>query len=531
MRSPRAEASLLAIGVVCALYALGVHRPDADDAFYVNLAVAAIDRPELPLLARDTLHGRFDLPIHYPAYRLHSWELLNAAIAKLLGLPALAVFHFVAAAGAALLAPLAHAVLFRRLTPRWWIWTTLAWAVVLAAPGETHRWYGNFAFVRIWQGKGVFLFVLLPLVHAYALDFARRGDRRSWWALAAAQVAALGCTSSALWAAPVGAWMALACVLRPVPGDLRRFALGATASLYPIAAGLALRSDMSGAIPELARHFAPGAQLEAALTTALGDARLHAVCVVTLFAAFALCPRGLSRRFAIVLPLAVAGVLLNPWLDAWVRGNLTGPSHWRVMWALPVPALLALVAVSPFALRWRAAPRLWQPAACVALLVLFAVAVPRYPGFDPRNEGARLGWPALKVGPGFRFAKALNEMAPRQRVVAPQAISTWVPVSEGHAYPLSVRVYLRPLRERLGRIAYRDRIVMTHYADGIVDDPRAHAVFERGLDLYDVQAVCIRISEHAPRARATLRRAGFVKRLQTTGYEIWARADAAPSGV
>ena len=221
------ELSLLALASACALYTLFVHRPDADDSFYVNMAVAAIDHPELPLLAHDTLHGRFDLPIHYPTYRLHSYELWNAGIARLSGIAPLAVFHLVSATLAAMLVPLSQAVLFRRLTPRTWLFSTLVFVVVLAVPGETPRWYGNFAFVRMWQGKSILLFVFLPLIYAYALDFARRGDRRSWLRLAAAQIAGLGCSSTALWAGPVGALVAMSSVLRPLPGDLRRFGLGA----------------------------------------------------------------------------------------------------------------------------------------------------------------------------------------------------------------------------------------------------------------------------------------------------------------
>jgi hypothetical protein len=64
----------------------------------VNLAVAAIDYPELPLVARDILHGRFDLPILLVSYRLHSHELANAAVAWLTGIDTIPVFHWGATA-------------------------------------------------------------------------------------------------------------------------------------------------------------------------------------------------------------------------------------------------------------------------------------------------------------------------------------------------------------------------------------------------------------------------------------------------
>jgi hypothetical protein len=166
--------------------------------------------------------------------------------------------------------------------------------------------------------------------------------------------------------------------------------------------------------------------------------------------------------------------------------------------------------------------------ASLALIAALAILVPRYPGWSPRNEEARLGWPALKVGPGYRFAAALNELAPRQRVVAPMSVSTWVPVSHDHAYPMSVRFYLRPQRERIGEQAYRDRIRMTRFAGGDDLRARAAAAFERGLELYGVQAACIRNGPSAGTARDILRRSGFVNRLQATDMEIWVRA-ARPS--
>jgi len=92
-RGVKLEAALWSSAAVCALYALFAHRVDASDSFAVNLAVAAIDRPELPLLAVDTLHGRADLPIHLPEFRLHSLELGYAALAWLSGVQPVAIFH------------------------------------------------------------------------------------------------------------------------------------------------------------------------------------------------------------------------------------------------------------------------------------------------------------------------------------------------------------------------------------------------------------------------------------------------------
>jgi hypothetical protein len=524
-RSRAAERALCLLAIGCAVYALLVHRPDHDDAFYVDMAVSAVDLPELPLLSRDTLHGRFDLPIHYPSYRLHSYELWNAAIARVTGIPAIYAFHWLSAALAAALVAFAHAALFRSLLPRCWPWTTFALVVVLAAAGETHQWYGNFAFVRIWQGKAICLFVFLPLVYAYAIRFAQRGDPRSWLLLAAAQIAATGASATGVWAAPIAALSAAAAVLRPDRAGLRRLVVLALAPAYVVAAGLLVKSDMSATFASAEPAVrAAGERLADALHTVLGDGRLYHLGVAAPFLAWLCCPPGsLARRFAIAVPLAVTLVLLCPWADALVRDHVTGPAYWRALWVLPVPVLIALIAAAPVARGAGALPRV----ATLALLAAGGALLPRYPGWSARNEGAWLGWPALKVDPDYRWAVAVNELAPRQRVVAPMSVSTWVPVSHDHAYPMSVRFYLRPLRERLGEQAYRDRIRMTRFAGGEATGARAAAAFERGLELYGVQAACLRTAPEVGAARDILRRAGFVKRIQGTDMEIWARAGPA----
>lgn len=527
-RGRGSEATLAALAVLCAVYALVAHRPDSDDALYVNMAVAAVDRPDLPLLGSDTLHGLDGQPMVLPVYRLHSWELAIAALSWLTGVPAIAGFHWIAAALAGALVPLAHASLFRRLTPAIWPVTTAALVLVLLAVGETHRWYGNFGLVRIWQGKAVLLFVVMPLVYARALDFARRPDRAGWLRLAAAQVAALGCSATALWAAPAGAGMALASALRPDREGGRRLGLGALASGYPLAAGLLLKATTSQTIPELA---APGdviwgamtglpadvGQVERALVTALGQGRVLAFGIACLFLGWAACPPGPARRFAIALPLAAALVLLDPFCEDLVAANLTGPVYWRAAWALPVPVLFALVLVAPLRL-----PGAGGRVACAAALALFALGVPHTSGFSPRN-GVEIDWPRLKLSPEHLIAQRLDQIAPGLPVVAPGLVGTWVPVFHHHAYPLSVRHYLRTQRSRIGEEDYRERTLMTRFAAGDASDPQAAAVFARGLEHQHVQAVCLTLSATTPAARRILRAAGFERRLQTTDLEVWAR--------
>ncbi len=540
------ERALWLLGLAAALLTLAVHRPDLDDSFYVNVAVAAADFPGRALLSGDTLHGIPGLPLHQPIYRVQSYEILLGALSWLTGIPAIVCFHWIAAALAALFVPLAWAELFRLLTPRTWIFSVAALLLVLVAAGETHRFYSNFAFVRMWQGKSIYLFVALPLVYSQALRFALRPGVRRWLWLAAAQVAALGLSSSALWAGPAAALLAMSCALRPTRRGAALLALGALASVYVLAVGWWLmQGDIAAHDPLLERARVralrrvpppPGAELSEAFSSVLGTGRLHLVALATLAAGWALQGRGLARRFALVLPLGVWLVLLNPYLGRWLERSLTGPSYWRVFWALPVPALLALALTAPLQAQGSPARRRAGQLAAAGLCLAFALGAPRYSVLAAENRPVevrgelRLGWPDLKVPRSlyrsdYEWARALNESVPAgATVLAPEYIAGWVPTFHHHAHPLVAReAYLRKFLDRLGQPAVRQRRVMTHYVAGKELDTGAAERFRDGLDRFGVAAVCLAVTSRAPEARAILSEAGFERRLEGAEHELWVR--------
>jgi hypothetical protein len=516
---------LAAAGVVLTLIS---HRPDADDAFYVNVAVAAADVPGRPLLSADTMHGIPNLPLYLPVYRVHSYELLNGALAYLTGIPAIYCFHWLSAAFAALLVPLAHARLLRILTPRRWLATVATVMFVLIAAGETHRWYGNFSFVRLWQGKSIFLFVFMPLVYAYALRFAVRPNRRDWTMLGAAQIAAVGCSSSALWAAPAGAVIALCCAVRPSRDGLKAVVVGALTSLYVLGAAWATRASLQGMFfsgPPVDREADAGPVLRSALVTVLGDSRLLIFGILSLLTGWVFAPPGLCRRFAVVFPLAVLLGLLNPYTADWVTANVTGPAYWRSMWALPLPIVMALLLTSP--LRVGGDP--WRPgtrrAAWLILLTAFALLIPRYNGLSSEN-GVELTWPRLKVPEAaYRWAAAVNEsVPPGSHVVVPSDVDPWVVTFAHHAYPLLVRYYLHTWPNRLSSEELRDRVAMRRFADTPELVEATPQQFREGLDRFEVRAVCLVSSPKAGAARAVLEQAGFRQTLRQAGYELWVRS-------
>jgi hypothetical protein len=530
------EAVLWSLALAAVIFTLISHRSDYDDSIYVNFAVAAADQPEQPLLAKDTLHGIEGLPLSLAIYRLQSWELLLGAFSWLTGIPAIYCFHWVAAALAALLLPFAHARLFRLLVPRLWPWAVAASLVVLVATGETHRWYGNFAFVRIWQGKSLLVSILLPLVAAFAMEYMARPTGRRWLLLCAVQIAAVGANVTALWAAPAVALAGLVCAMEPTWKSLRSAALGALASSYILAAGAFAKKGVSAfVVPEEAvfNFGERGDLLLQALVEVLGKGHLLLFSLVTITLAWTLAPPGLGRRFAVGMPLAVWGLLLNPLVAPLVFKQVTGPAYWRLLWSLPLPILMSLVLISPLRLKGRFKRQLngqhqgrlrgwWGPALCLALLTAYALLVPTYSGFSPQNRVLIYLRPMLKVRwPMYRPAIQLNSsVPPGSYVLAPNNVSMWIPTLHHHVYPLRARHYLNLNRFYLGEEDFENRGAMMRYVagEGIKGDAN---LFRQGLSHYSVTGVCFKISEDAPRTRAILRSNQFSKKSSDKRFEIW----------
>ncbi len=526
------ELALWGMALVCVVVALVVHRPDYDDAFYVNVAVAAADFPEHALLAGDTLHGVENLPLHMPAHRIHSYELWNGALSYLTGVKAIFLFHWFSAALFAALVVLAHAKLFRQLVPRVWPWAVAALLVVLIGVGETHRWFGNFGLVRIWQGKGIYLFVFMPLVYSYAIAFALRPSTTRWLLLAAAQTAAVGCSSSAIWAAPVGALMAMCCVLRPTPTGLFRLAIGALTSSYVFTVGLLLKQKLQPMLAPMIEEHAFGSQLDNALKLTLGTENLLIFGLAAMLLAWAVSPRGLAQRFAIALPLAAWLVLLNPYMDRWVGSNLTGPSYWRAMWSIPIPILMVLLLIAPLHVGRTPRHRVLSRAAFALGCIAFLSFVPEFSAISERNVGAgtvgiRIGRPRRKVPDDlYRWASALNHSVPEGSfVVAPPDIGMWIPTMHHHSHPLQVRkLYLSRQRRNLGDEDVDLRMLMTQYVGGGAEQvPHASADFEKGLEKYAISGVILRNSGRAVEARRILEKSRFSRKLHSVSYELWVR--------
>lgn len=160
----RDRAIVLLVAIVAVLVTLVVTRPDPDDAFYMSIPATLLRFPHAPVLLHDTMYRMADLPLLLPVYRADSYEVLVGMLSRLSGIPHMAIAHLVLPALFAVFAVLGWARLLMRLVPERWATSLVILFLCVLALGEAHQSYGNFAFVRLFQGKAILATVMVPAV-------------------------------------------------------------------------------------------------------------------------------------------------------------------------------------------------------------------------------------------------------------------------------------------------------------------------------------------------------------------------------
>jgi hypothetical protein len=526
----REQAALWALAAVCALLPLFLHRSSMDDAYYLSLAVAAADDPRAALLAGDPLHGVSGVPLALPVYKVHALELLDAAIAHITPLRVLDVAHVLIPLVAGLLVPLAYARLLRLLVPGRWLWATAAAIVLLLFVGDALRGYGNFAFVLIHEGKAILLAAGIPLLVAFALEFAALPTLRRWLRLLAVQIAAIGLSSTALWLAPATVGLAIASATRPTARGLRTLLLGVASSGYVLAWGLALRRSMLVAFWSDWNISETNAWTHAtsALSVVLGDGAPLALWLLILIGGWSLASTRAHRMLASLFTLGFLLLLWNPYTANLVAAHVAGyPTYSRVFWLLPLPALAAAALTWPLeGIR----PRIAGAALAAAAVAGFSLWAPSQPTWHARNRG-RVGAPGWKVPDAeMRAARLVASYAsPGAAVLAPFDVSPWITTLHHHPHPLVVRrSYLSLLRGYTTIRERRQRLQLALLVSGIGSLDDAGRQLAWGIRRFSLEAVCL-ISTLPPSPAEEIRKALLIVSFEPVGnvpgYEVWARRE------
>jgi hypothetical protein len=308
------------------------------------------------------------------------------------GFEAINVMHIGMTAVAAFLMPLAYARLFRLLDPERFVWMLLVVVLFFTFEGSGDRGFSNQAFVRAFTGKSVMLNVAVPALACYGIALGRQPSLRALLLFTAAEISAIGLSSTALWLGPMVGMVAVAVPLALRVRSVRTLLLGLLGCAYVIALALWIRGQMihAAADEELAhnavaivtRRFVPKFEmLDRAFHQNMGPASMATLYVAMMVLAVPLCRTALARRYLAFFYLVLVLLLTNPYLISFLAHNVLGPSTApRAMWFAPMPAAVAIVftAVIPSVRAGFERRAFGVGAMLVAVTLLLVIAPTRY---------------------------------------------------------------------------------------------------------------------------------------------------------
>jgi hypothetical protein len=491
-----------------AVFSLFLVGPDADDAHYVHLSSWIAAHGVFPL--RDVAFSDQVFPALYfpPA---SSYEALVGTIGHATTIEAPAIVYLGVPPLASLLAVLA---LWRLL--RTWRVPMVALALSVSVlfllfDATQHNTLGAFFIGRMWQGKVLFLTILIPVLFALLHRYAERPARRSLGLLACAGAASVGLTTTAIFVVPI---VAIGCLAPLALRSLRRAAAGLAATAgYPIAAG-AVTLAVGGRNPDV---YTDADVIPRNLVhLVLGADWLALLAVVALLAGPLVLRRGVAGPMVAATVLLV-GCLVAPRVPA-VIFHLTGLGRvlWRLTWVLPTAALIGALATGLVG-RGRSPLLRALPAAVLGIAIVLA-GRPLWSAAGELNVAGRPSW---KRPPG-QIAAARTILAQARAgdiVLAPRPLSVTLLVISGEVTTVSPRGFYTAALKDVPGAHVPERQLLQRFvaiADGqrAGTPPRAEAVRD-ALRAVGVDLACI--PKTATAARGVVESAAYVPAAETRG--------------
>ncbi|MHC4711739.1 MAG: DUF6077 domain-containing protein [Planctomycetota bacterium] len=434
---------VLILAALCAALSLVINRPDADDVGFYHRALVQNERLDEPFLTGDTVHNVDGLPGLTTVHLMASYEIGTAFLARFTGLDALWLYQNGNCALAAFALPVIYYLLFRAfgLTPLSSLLASAGSVAFLWFDGNNHASIGNYAFVRLWQGKCILLTVLVPLVVLLFMRFWEKPNLRNWAVLFSAGVAAVGLSGTGLVVMPLLVFVVSVSAaihdiqyeISPPRWALTKVVFSNLASGYCVLLGLGL---LVGVIPSL-RDISHAEQVRwhaetwwVNLTYSLGTnwSVVWYCGLVVLGAAFA--PVRRKPRIALVSAAVTTVLCFNPLVGPiWLK--ILFNVYWRLVFVLPIAFSAGLLAAGlPVLLRGR----LVRPAN-LARLVAACLIVVVFAGHYRQATFYRSNAVTMKNPAEYRFdadalefSKLAAPLLDGRNLLAPVAIVNAIPL-------------------------------------------------------------------------------------------------------
>lgn len=512
--------ALIALTSVALAYV--VSRSDLDDSFYVAVASFLSVNPTHVIMSSDPMLGELGFPLIFPSYRFASFELLSGAIAYLLSVPAMDVYYIYLLPVWAVATVLAIFLLTKEIIPSHWLLAGVLTLLLTLLLGETHRSPANFSFVRIFQGKAVFLSVIVPTIfYLTAKFFSERGTKADLFLLACCQVVSVGLTNFGMLMGPVVGFGALVSnIPLALKGDLKKLYYAFVILLIPLPYLIIVALESSGS-PIM--NF--GVEGAADVWTSVFGSHQQYLVGFLILAGPVLAKDTVTKWRMAVPPLLLLAIYLNPWLAGFISKYVTTPPvYWRVVWSFPILVFAAvsfcMIMVELFE---RKNSRLIPAILSAFVVVLTFYSLP-FNTLRFENIGPFEGFATWKVSVAHLAVaqKAMDIDNDGGRLLAPDEIAGVISRFEHHPRLISTRgLYLDLMRPLVGEPESMPRKLLYDFVTSN-GAPQAEKI-RSALHLLDVSVIVLKSGIETSDVLTLLESEGFKKRELVNGYSIWAR--------
>ncbi|MER7891484.1 DUF6077 domain-containing protein [Micromonospora sp. NPDC094482] len=473
----------LVISGLVAISSFFLARNTPDDVYYVGKSVWVAERDIVPLrdflFTENVAHAMGSQP------PIASIEVFAGALGRVIGIHAASATWYVLLPIMAVLAILALWRLVHRWAPRrpMLAFTVAVAFLYLVAGGDAAL--GTFHLPRLYEGKGMFVSAVIPLMWLYLTEWFDTRSRRSLLLIVALSITAVGLTTTAAIILPMLAGAGAFAML--LVGRWKDALIaGAAAVAYPV--GSVVVSQL--VFPAVAATGADAAFFDAEYTyrRTLMVGVVGVVCGLALWCGPLLARRRTPALLAAGATLALSVLLVPGVLEALSAVSGISVVLWRVPWLLALPTLIGLLCTVDVPAPARALRRVASVGIAAAMVASFALfATPMWSPQSWVEVHDRPTWKLPQQRQGIAFwIKDLDR--PDGLVLAPSVIMrTSLVVTSRVRVVLPRDFYL--VEYDLNSDFAKDRLLLSRFADGRTQPTRAE--LEPALQRLDVGTICV----------------------------------------
>lgn len=509
--------------LIVLVFSYAISRSDLDDAFYAAVAAFASSNPAHALTMGDPMLGEIGLPLIFPSYRFASFELLAGAGGYLFSVPAIDFYYIYLLPIWVVTSILVIFLLTRELIPRYWLLTGCLALVLTLLLGEMHRSPANFSFVRLFQGKAVFLSVLVPAIfYLTTRYFSDRGTKADLLLLGGCQISSIGLSNFGMLMGPIAGFSALISnVLLVRSGYSKKFlyAFGVLFIPLPYLISVALESRGSPIITL-------GYESAENVWGSVFGAHQQYLVGVLLLAGPILAKDSVTRWRLTIPPLFLYAIFLNPFLSEFISKYVTTPPvYWRVVWSFPILIFAAISLRLIIAEYWERRFHIWIRILLILVVVFTGLYSLPFNTLRKENIGtidSFAEWKILKEH--LMVSKiAMENVSDDGRVLAPDEIAGVISRFENHPKLISTRgFYLNLMEPSFSPSEYAARSALYNFViDNTVKD---RSIVRNALRTLDVSVVVLNANIEGKDHLEVFQTENYKLQNIINGYSIWIKS-------